>query len=100
MIFSILAKWARLGDYNINSIEDENFKYSSPVVYEIEQHINHPRFKLPELYNDIALYRLSKNVIFNEYIRPSCLNYNPEESYKQAIATGWGLNGTCMEKKV
>lgn len=85
-----VARWARLGEYNIHSTEDEDVQNSGPEVYEIIERIDHPQYKSPRLYNDIALYKLDRDVSFNEFIRPCCLSYNPQENYHVAIATGWG----------
>lgn len=41
-------------------------------------------------YNDIALYKLAKEVIFSEYILPICLNTDPSLIMNELIATGWG----------
>ena len=79
-----------MGEYNIHSTEDEDVQNSRPEVYEIIERIEHPEYRPPRLYNDIALYKLDRSVSFNAFIRPCCLSYNPEENYKVAIVTGWG----------
>lgn len=60
------------------------------MEYEIIQRINHPNYKSPSVYNDIALYKLASKVDFNEYIRPICLQIEHQFPKTYAIATGWG----------
>lgn len=84
------ARWVLLGEYNTATSNDDITGDAKTAVYEIEERINHPEYKPPKLYNDIALYKLKKNVEFNAYVRPACLHYEPNISNKDAIATGWG----------
>lgn len=58
----------------------------------ISQFKTHPSYKSSEKYNDIALIRLQKEIKFNEFVRPACLNTEPLQSlqWKQAIASGFG----------
>lgn len=79
-----------LGEYNRKSQEDDEQGYAQPMTYTIVERINHPGYKPPSLYNDIALYRLDREVEFNEYIRPICLQTDYAVSEPEAIAIGWG----------
>jgi len=81
-----LANWARLGDLDVNSIND----IAKPKDYRIVQHIVHPGFKRPVKYNDIALLRLETNVELSAFVRPICLNSDPLSNPTKLIATGWG----------
>lgn len=79
-----------LGEYNKNSKEDDEQGISLPTLYDIVERINHPEYKEPNLYHDIALYRLDRDVKFNEFIRPICLQTDYALGKSYAIATGWG----------
>jgi len=84
------ARWVRLGDYNKNSKKDDEMGLSSPENFEIIERINHPNYKDPIVYYDIALYKLNKDVAFSEFIRPICLQTEHQFPKTYAIATGWG----------
>ena len=42
--------------------------------------------------NDIALLRLSTDVVFNDNVVPACLPTDPNQLYvdQQAVVSGWG----------
>ncbi|KAL1122457.1 hypothetical protein AAG570_002788 [Ranatra chinensis] len=80
-----LARWATLGDLDLASEDDD----AEPVTLEIVERINHPDYKPPKFYNDIALFKLESDVKFNNYVRPICLHRGPDVSGK-LVATGWG----------
>lgn len=79
-----------LGEYNKLSQDDDHQGLAEPMTYEIVERINHPGYREPSLYNDIALFRLNKDVNFTEFIRPICLQTDYAVSERTAIATGWG----------
>lgn len=87
---SLPAKWIRLGEYNIKTKNDEDSGDARPEVFQISQIIDHPQYRAPNSENDIALYKLAKDVEFNEYIRPVCLQLQTSISQSYATATGWG----------
>jgi len=66
-----MARWARLG------VLQRVFNVNLPKDYQIVEHIIHPDYKPPSLYNDKALFRLERDVEFSEEVRPLCLNSNP-----------------------
>lgn len=74
-----------LGELDHSTDNDD----ARPTLFDIAEHIKHSEYTSKLKYNDIALFRLQTNVIFNDYIRPACL---PEFSAigSLAIATGWG----------
>ncbi|XP_046685909.1 serine protease snake-like isoform X1 [Homalodisca vitripennis] len=79
------ARWARLGEQRTGP--------ERPFVrYEIVEKISHPNFKLPSVYNDIALYKLDRDVQFSPFIRPICLQPDHQSSNISAIATSWDIN--------
>ncbi|XP_017772374.1 PREDICTED: venom protease [Nicrophorus vespilloides] len=81
------AKYVRVGDLNLKD-DNEN---ADPQEYNVVQRIRHPQYKRPSRYNDIALLKLERDVIFTPYVRPICLNTLSVLDNKEAIATGWGL---------
>lgn len=86
MVFRGVARWAYLGDLTDSSRVDSRRSRD----YQIAEHILHPCYRPPSVYNDIALFRLELDVRFSEYIRPICLNSDPYlEPYMQ-VATSWG----------
>lgn len=94
---TMLVRWARLGDLNYLSETDD----ARPMDYQIDQIVVHPDYRIPSLYNDIALFHLDRDVEFSSHVRPICLNADPNwqsGSSKTVIATGWGLiqNGEAM----
>ncbi|KAG8241723.1 serine-type endopeptidase activity protein [Homalodisca vitripennis] len=89
-----LAKWVRLGEYDVSTTADDKQGLAQTEEYEIVERINHPDYRSPIVYNDIALYRLSREVQFNEYIRPICLHTGDKIGGNGfALATGWGITG-------
>ncbi|XP_052895118.1 venom protease-like [Anopheles moucheti] len=84
----------RLGELTLSSSTDEAF----PEDYDIAERIPHPEYKQTSHYNDIALIKLSRKVVFSPYIRPVCLPVQQTISQKRAIATGWGAIGFGLEQ--
>ncbi|XP_022185397.2 serine protease snake [Nilaparvata lugens] len=82
--------YAVLGDLDVESDSDD----ARPQRMRIVDHIEHPRYRAEDPYNDITLYRLEKHVLFDEYTRPACLNSVRYITEKQAVATGWGFTRT------
>jgi len=78
-----------VGDLNYLTETDE----AKPMDYQIDERIVHPDYQKPSLYNDIALFHLDQDVEFSSYVRPLCLNGDPnwQSNLSQfVIATGWG----------
>lgn len=85
------AQWVRLGDLDYISETDE----ARPKDYKIVERIVHPNYKPPSLYNDIALFRLERDVEFSAFVRPICLNTDHSFRPPAIIATGWGRTETA-----
>ncbi|XP_055544670.1 serine protease snake-like [Wyeomyia smithii] len=83
------ASTVRLGELALDSSNDEAF----PEDFNIAELIPHPEYKQTSQYNDIALVKLERKVIFSPYIRPICLPTKSDLNNKRAIATGWGTIG-------
>jgi hypothetical protein len=60
------------------------------VNYFVEDIIQHPDYKAPAKYNDIALLKLGRRVEFNDFIRPACLYTSDTFEVTKTVATGWG----------
>ncbi|XP_014259171.1 serine protease snake-like isoform X2 [Cimex lectularius] len=80
-----LAKWARFGNLNL-----QNSRTFKQIILRIIRHYNHPEYDSVRLYNDIALFKLEKDVPLSPEIRPVCLQTDFSFSSTSAIATGWG----------
>ncbi|XP_026813600.1 venom protease-like [Rhopalosiphum maidis] len=85
------AIWARLGELDYLSINED----ARPTDYRIVERIIHPKYKAYSHYNDIALFRLERDVDFSSYVRPICLNRNHSLTPPAVIATGWGNTDTA-----
>lgn len=80
-----LPEIVRLG---VNDISDE---YENFVEIDVEQAIRHPSHNYKRSYNDIALVKMAKPVIFSKTIRPACLWTESQKKVSSVIATGFGL---------
>lgn len=80
------AKFVRVGDLNTASDSAD----ARPQLFNIIERINHHQYRPPELYNDIALYKLDRAVTFDEYAKPVCLHESPSLPEGTGVATGWG----------
>ncbi|KAG8249754.1 serine-type endopeptidase activity protein [Homalodisca vitripennis] len=87
-----LARWVRLGDYNAKNTDDDEMGLAKTMKYEIIERIIHPEYLRRSVYNDIALYKLEKNVEFNEYVRPICLQTKHQFAKSYVIGAGWDPN--------
>lgn len=83
------AEWARLGDLDVNTDQDnENVQH-----YKIIHIISHPSHKSPDVYNDIALFKLQTTVKFNDFVRPICLATSAVkfDENQKAVIVGYGF---------
>ncbi|XP_050420473.1 clotting factor G beta subunit-like [Adelges cooleyi] len=85
------ARWVLLGLINTDWIDGEDLKTN---LYEIEKRVVHKNYRSTSIYNDIALFRLNRDVEFSETIRPVCLNVDPLFKPSTVTATGWSPNTT------
>lgn len=84
----ILTK-VRLGEWDLTTDEDCDHSFLNEVVcadphvdVNIEKSIPHNDYNPKEKTNDIALLRLEKKVVFNDFIKPICL---PLESSEKVL---------------
>ncbi|KAK9506526.1 hypothetical protein O3M35_008448 [Rhynocoris fuscipes] len=83
------AKWARVGDLDLASPSED----ANPQEKVIVQHYNHPDYKEPAVYNDIALFKLDSDVTMTNWVSPICLQTSTGIPGSQVIVTGWGRTG-------
>lgn len=83
------ASVVRLGVLNINAASSKEL----PSDFPIEQFIVHEDYKTRSRDNDIAVIKMTREVVFSnpQVIRPACLYDNDKIIQKKVIATGWGL---------
>jgi len=90
----MVARWVRLGvSERVGTLFKES-RVDRSKDYRIVEHIIHPDYKPPSLYNDIALFRLENDVEFSEKVRPICLNSDLYTTPLKLIVTGWGRIST------
>lgn len=88
--------WVRLGELDISSTEED----ADPQDYRVTRTINHPAYRLPSVYHDIALVKLEKVVTISSFIKPVCLYPKEDVDADIAIATGWGATTFGGNKNV
>lgn len=78
----------RLGDLDY-STDSDNTRYQD---FTISETIKHPNYSYVSSYNDIALLKLHIPAIFDDYVKPACLQTkNDIEFYAGALmVAGWG----------
>lgn len=81
------VQWVRLGDLDLYSNSDD----AKPQQFSVTERHAHPDYRPPSQYNDIALLRLDRDVIYNTYMRPACLNTEVDLLDNVGVATGWGV---------
>ncbi|XP_031334419.1 serine protease snake-like [Photinus pyralis] len=80
-----VPKRVRIGNHQISTSE-----HSSEVQdFTVKEILNHPEFKHPAYYNDIALIRLNRKVRLDAYSRPACLHTTFDIPVRRASALGW-----------
>ncbi|XP_002055861.3 venom protease [Drosophila virilis] len=76
----------RLGELDFDSDKDD----AQPEDFGVRNTTEHPSYKYPIMYNDIALIELDRGVRFSVYKHPACLPFNDGNRYDSFVATGWG----------
>lgn len=85
------AKWVLLGEFNKQSTADDKQGLSDPTLFEIIERFEHPDFStINSMNNDIALFRLDRDVEFNKFIRPTCLHTKHQLPETDVMSVGWG----------
>lgn len=87
------AKYIKVGDVHTGQPNNNTFTYT------IVEMILHPLHSERIIDHDIALFKLDRNVEFNDFVRPICLPSKNEEP-KLVIATGWGRLGPGENKSI
>lgn len=83
----IKANVIRLGEQNLKRTDDK----SEPQDFGIEQIIRHPEYRGSSKYNDIALFKLNRNIKITDFVKPACLWQSFDTNYTSAIAIGFGF---------
>ncbi|GIY49567.1 hypothetical protein CDAR_565342 [Caerostris darwini] len=85
---------ARLGEYDFNDPRDPHDDYR---VIEIKRHGQYNRMTLR---NDIALLKLEKPVVFNEFVKIICFPETPKDYIGEVVTlAGWGhTNGASSAR--
>jgi hypothetical protein len=79
----------RLGDIDLKDSADDVDVQELNVV----RRIPHPDYRTSEVYNDIGLLQLDKDVTFDSSVKPACLHSQDIVPDDKPEATGWGLTG-------
>lgn len=88
----------RVGEWDLGKEEDCEEGYCAPPVQDFKPELTtpHPEYNKPKRFqNDIALIKLDRPVIENDYVSPICLPFPPFHPSAPAIGTaavvaGWG----------
>lgn len=83
----------KLGSIRRSDVNKEHLKYR------VIQGLKHPEYIKNQVLNDIALLKLDRVVIFNDYIVPMCLPQTPVTA-STATATGWGKTETSPSENL
>ncbi|GJQ73801.1 hypothetical protein Trydic_g18741 [Trypoxylus dichotomus] len=95
---NLCVQHVRLGDIDIKSDKDD----TGVQQFTVEQTFIHPSVKSPARYHDIALLRLSAEVLFTEYVIPACVGLSSDLNQTAPTVAGWGLteNGPSNTLKI
>jgi len=71
---------------------DRNKRDGTEVDIQVEKVVMHPKYDPQALNNDIALFKLSKPIMFNQYVQPACLPEAEDDVSPgtDCYITGWG----------
>ncbi|KAL0821286.1 hypothetical protein ABMA28_005886 [Loxostege sticticalis] len=89
-VADVVPKIVRLGDRNIvDNYANDIF----PTTADIKRVIEHPSYKAPKKYFDVALIELTEPVLFNDFVHPACLWTGDTNALvgQKATLTGWGV---------
>lgn len=87
-LFCRKVQWVRLGDIEPESDVDD----SNPQIIAVAQAVRHPDYKVPEVYNDIALLRLAREPdMSTPHVRPACLQVDTKLKKDKLNLIGFGL---------
>ncbi|XP_073978731.1 clotting factor G beta subunit-like isoform X2 [Rhodnius prolixus] len=86
-------KWARMGDLDLSTRTED----ARPQERMIIEHHNHPQYREPAVYHDIAIYKLNNDVSMTDWVSPICLHTSSEYPGSEVIVTGWGRTDFVSE---
>lgn len=61
-----------------------------PQTISVESAIVHPDYIVSQMYNDIGLLKLTREIKFSPFVRPACLNTQFEFTEENVVEAGWG----------
>ena len=71
---------------SLEEIGENGYRPSEPeFIRSIENHFDHPNYKLGVLYNDIAIVTFSEPLVFNSKVRPICLPTQQKEKVQYTL---------------
>lgn len=76
-----------LGKHNIKENINTN---DHSVQLNVAENIPYSKYTAASNYDDIALIRLERPAVFNQFIRPACLPTAAVTGTSKVIASGWG----------
>ncbi|ALC46205.1 CG11841, partial [Drosophila busckii] len=76
----------RLGELDFSTDTDD----AEPEDFGVRKATEHPDYKYPLLYNDIAILELDRAVNLSVYKHPACLPFDDGTTHENFIAIGWG----------
>lgn len=94
-------EFVRLGEHNVTELKRDCVKseFSGklicadlPVDFTVEKEIVHEEYSMTTYQNDVALLRLSRDVVYTDFIKPLCLPQTDNEvpSDARLVVVGWG----------
>lgn len=69
---------------------DQNVKEGSEVDMQVEKVLIHEQYNKGTRNNDIALFKLTKPILFNQWVQPVCLPEADVQPGHECYITGWG----------
>lgn len=89
-------KYVRLGELDY-ATKNDNSQFQDFTISKI---IPHPKYRHPTAYNDIALLKLNKPAILDDFVRPVCLHTKKEIEPMQGslVIAGWGKTEYLADK--
>lgn len=81
-------RYVRLGDLDYSTNKD-NASYQD---FNVSKALKHPNYTYPFTYHDIALLKLDRPAIFDDFVRPACLHTKKDidASNAELVVAGWG----------
>ncbi|XP_046409253.1 serine protease snake-like [Ischnura elegans] len=95
-------QWVLLGTLTL--VKNETFLGESGQIHGVLRRIQHPEYKPPAKYNDVALLEIgpaftrNPNSVLSKELHPACLATEDSYQWRSFVATGWGRVGFGGER--